>query len=104
MSTRQRKSASRTLGRFTEVASGARLSETELGDYSYVMEDCAIWCATIGKFANIASAVRINAPNHPTWRATLHHFTYRAADYFDSAENEAEFLRVAAGAAGGDRA
>lgn len=81
-----------TLGRFTEVASGARLSETELGDYSYVMEDCAIWCATIGKFANIASAVRINAPNHPTWRATLHHFTYRAADYFDGAENEAEFF------------
>ncbi|MFP5077778.1 DapH/DapD/GlmU-related protein [Rhizobium sp. YIM 134829] len=80
------------LGRFTEVAAGARLSETVLGDYSYVMEDCAIWCAEIGKFANIASCVRINAPNHPTWRATLHHFTYRASDYFDGAEDESEFF------------
>ncbi|MGL3607545.1 DapH/DapD/GlmU-related protein [Rhizobium sp. G187] len=81
-----------TLGRYTEVAERCRLEEVEMGDYSYIMQDGAVWCATIGKFANIAAAVRINATNHPTWRPTLHHFTYRAADYFDGAENDHDFF------------
>ncbi|TWD55720.1 hypothetical protein FB480_102539 [Agrobacterium vitis] len=81
-----------TLGRYTEVSERCRLDEVEMGDYSYVMQDGAIWCATIGKFANIAASVRINATNHPTWRATLHHFTYRAADYFDGADMEEDFF------------
>lgn len=81
-----------TFGRFTEVEAGSRLSETELGDYSYVMQDCMIWCAHIGKFANIAASVRINATNHPIARPTLHHFTYRAGDYFEGEANEAEFF------------
>ncbi|MBB3998640.1 DapH/DapD/GlmU-related protein [Aureimonas pseudogalii] len=81
-----------SLGRFTEVEARSRLSEMSLGDYSYVQQDCSIWSSTIGKFANIASMVRINAPNHPTWRATLHHFTYRAGDYFKGAEDETEFF------------
>ncbi|MCE7026512.1 DapH/DapD/GlmU-related protein [Jiella avicenniae] len=80
------------LGRYTEIAERCRVSETRLGDYSYVMQDCGIWASEIGKFVNIAAAVRINATNHPTWRATLHHFTYRAGDYFDGEENEAEFF------------
>ena len=80
------------LGRYTEVAEGGRLIETELGDYSYVMENCQAWCATIGKFSNIAAAVRLNATHHPMSRATLHHFTYRASDYFDDAEHEADFF------------
>lgn len=81
-----------TFGRYVEIEERSRISDTELDDYSYVMQDCAIWCATIGKFANIASTVRINATNHPTERATLHHFTYRAGDYFDGAEDEADFF------------
>lgn len=80
------------LGRYTEVAERCRISETELGDYSYIMEDGSVWCATIGKFANIASSVRINATNHPTWRATQHHFTYRAEDYWPDAEPEEDFF------------
>lgn len=81
-----------TLGRYTEIAERCRISETELGDYSYIMEDGSVWCATIGKFANIASSVRINATNHPMWRATLHHFTYRAADYWPDADKEEDFF------------
>ncbi|PYE87899.1 hypothetical protein C7477_11084 [Phyllobacterium leguminum] len=81
-----------SLGRYTEVGEGGRLTETELGDYSYVMENCQSWCVTIGKFANIAASVRINATHHPMSRATLHHFTYRASDYFDDAEHEADFF------------
>uniref|UniRef100_A0A7C1T5X0 Acetyltransferase n=1 Tax=Agrobacterium albertimagni TaxID=147266 RepID=A0A7C1T5X0_9HYPH len=81
-----------TLGRYTEVADRCRLDEVEMGDYSYIMQDGSVWCANIGKFANIAAAVRINATNHPTWRPTLHHFTYRAADYFDGADNDHDFF------------
>ncbi len=83
---------SSTIGRYTEIAAGCRICEIVLGDYSYVMEDGAMWCATIGRFVNIASSVRINAPNHPVERASLHHFTYRAGDYFDDAEDEAAFF------------
>lgn len=81
-----------TLGRYTEIAERCRVQETILGDYSYMMQDCAAWCVTIGKFSNIAASVRMNATNHPTWRATLHHFTYRASDYWPDAEHEAEFF------------
>ncbi|GLS31885.1 hypothetical protein SAMN04488498_102492 [Mesorhizobium albiziae] len=81
-----------TLGRYTEIADRCRVHETVLGDYSYMMQDCGVWCVEIGKFANIAASVRINATNHPTWRPTLHHFTYRASDYWDDAEHETEFF------------
>lgn len=81
-----------TLGRYTEVAENCRISETELGDYSYVMEGGMIWCTTIGKFSNIAACVRVNATHHPMDRATLHHFTYRAGDYFGDAAHEADFF------------
>jgi hypothetical protein len=86
------KVAETTLGRYTEIAERCRISEAEIGDYSYIMEDGSVWCATIGKFANIASSVRINATNHPMWRATLHHFTYRANDYWPDAEPEPDFF------------
>lgn len=81
-----------SLGRYTEVAERCRISEAEIGDYSYIMQDGCVWCATIGKFANIASSVRLNATNHPTWRPTLHHFTYRAGDYWAEEENETDFF------------
>ena len=81
-----------TLGLYTEVAERCRISESVIGDYSYVMQDCGVWCAGIGKFSNIAAAVRINATNHPTWRPTLHHFTYRASDYWEDATHEQEFF------------
>ncbi|BCH20455.1 acetyltransferase [Mesorhizobium sp. L-8-10] len=83
-----------TLGRYTEIAERCRVQETELGDYSYMMQDCSAWCVTIGKFSNIAASVRMNATNHPVSRPTLHHFTYRASDYWDDAEHEADFFAM----------
>lgn len=80
------------LGRYTEVYERCIISDSEIGDYSYVVRDSEIWCATIGKFVNIASHARINATNHPTWRATLHHFTYRAENYWADAEAEESFF------------
>jgi phosphonate metabolism protein (transferase hexapeptide repeat family) len=82
-----------TLGRYTEVAEFCRIRECEIGDYSYVMEHGHLWNAKIGKFVNIAAFVRVNATNHPVERATLHHFTYRAGDYWPGeAEHEETFF------------
>jgi phosphonate metabolism protein (transferase hexapeptide repeat family) len=63
-----------------------------MGDYSYVMQGGVMWHAEIGKFASIAAYTRINAPNHPTWRASQHHFTYRSVDYGLADTNDAEFF------------
>lgn len=81
-----------TLGRYTEVDERCRLVECDMGDYSYIIHDSEAWAARIGKFVNIAAHVRINATNHPTWRATQHHFTYRAGDYFEGESHEEEFF------------
>ncbi len=70
-----------TLGAWTEVAEGVVLLETTLGDYSYLMQHCQATYCEIGKFANIASFVRIHPTNHPIERPTLHHFTYRSEMY-----------------------
>nr|WP_321457638.1 DapH/DapD/GlmU-related protein [uncultured Cohaesibacter sp.] len=80
------------LGRYTEIGDRCQIVESEMGDYSYIERDGNIWCSTLGKFVNIAQAVRINAPNHPQWRTTLHHFTYRANDYFAGCEEEKDFI------------
>ena len=84
------------LGRYVEIGERCVVAETHVGDYSYLMQDCETWAARIGKFVNVASHVRINATNHPTWRATLHHFTYRANDYWSRRRARGRVLRLAA--------
>ena len=81
-----------TLGRYTEVAERTSLTEVDLGDYSYIMSDCQIIYAAIGKFCSIASHARIHPVNHPMHRASQSHFTYRAADYFEGESHEAGFF------------
>jgi phosphonate metabolism protein (transferase hexapeptide repeat family) len=81
-----------TLGRFTEVGARTKFVESELGDYSYVVNDADIIYTTIGKFVSIAAHTRINPGNHPMQRATQAHFTYRASAYFDGESDEAEFF------------
>ncbi|MEM8552417.1 MAG: DapH/DapD/GlmU-related protein [Pseudomonadota bacterium] len=81
-----------TLGRWTEVQARCRLNEVTLGDYSYISEGSQADHATIGKFVNIAAHTRIGAANHPTWRASQHHFVYRAGDYFEGEANETAFF------------
>lgn len=81
-----------TLGRFTEVGADTRLSEVELGDYSYCDRLCDIANTTVGRFANIASSVRIGATDHPMDRASLHHFLYRSARYWDDAADDDDWF------------
>jgi phosphonate metabolism protein (transferase hexapeptide repeat family) len=84
------------LGRYVELAEGTRVINSAIGDYSYTDRFADIANATVGKFANIASFARIGATDHPMQRASLHHFLYRSASYWDDAENDADFFAARA--------
>lgn len=71
-----------TLGAYTELGDHCVLEETVLGDYSYCFGYNDIIYAEIGKFASLATGVRLNPVQHPAYtRAAAHHFTYRCAHY-----------------------
>ena len=80
------------LGAYTEIGRGSRLSSVTFGDYSYCDRYCDIANAEIGRFSNIASFVRVGASDHPLDRASLHHFLYRSASYWDDAEDDAAWF------------
>ena len=80
------------LGPYTSVGPHTSMNESTFADYSYVMQDCSIVWADIGKFCSIAASCRINPGNHPMWRAALHHFTYRSKSYGFSVDDDSEFF------------
>lgn len=81
-----------TLGRWTEIGAACQLEHVEMGDYSYCGPRGIFQNATIGRFANIAAAVRIGPTAHPMDRPTQHHFTYRRVLYrFAEQDDEAFF-------------
>jgi phosphonate metabolism protein (transferase hexapeptide repeat family) len=86
-----------TLGRYTEVGAGCSVYHSSLGDYSYCVGNTQIAYSKIGKFSNIAANVRIYASMHPMERASLHHFTYRSASYFEGEEDDQSFFDLRAG-------
>ena len=86
-----------SLGRYTEIGAGCHVSRSSIGDYSYCVDNTQIAYAQIGKFANIASHVRIYASMHPMERASLHHFTYRSSWYFEGEADDQEFFDWRAG-------
>ncbi len=82
-----------TLGRYTEVGARTKLLEVEMGDYSYIASDADMAYSAVGKFCSIAAMTRINPGNHPMWRASQSHFTYRASAYFEDAADEPDFFQ-----------
>ncbi len=80
------------LGRYTEIGASCSLVSTGLSDYSYISPGGDVIHTEIGKFCSIAAAVRINPGNHPQWRASQSHFTYRSSYYFPGEEDEAAFF------------
>jgi len=80
------------LGAYTSVGPDTSMNESTFGDYSYVVQNCSIVWADIGKFCSIAADTRINPGNHPMWRAALHHFTYRSQSYGFAVEDDKEFF------------
>ena len=85
-----------TFGRFVEIGEKTNLLHVEVGDYSYCARFCDFANTTIGKFANIASCVRIGATDHPLNTASLHHFLYRSSFYWDDLEDDAEWFEARA--------
>lgn len=81
-----------TFGAYVKIGQGSRVVHSHIGDYSYCDRFADIANTTVGKFANIASFVRIGATDHPLDKASLHHFHYRSADYFDDASDDADWF------------
>ncbi len=69
------------LGMWTDLGPNTVMSESKFGDYSYTAGNCQIIYSDIGKFCSIATNVRLNPGNHPMWRVTQHHATYRRTNY-----------------------
>lgn len=80
-----------TLGAWTEIGAQTEIISSRVGDYSYLCDRCHVMFADIGKFCSIANHVRLNPGNHPIWRATQHHFTYRAARFGLGGDDETFF-------------
>ncbi|MCR9061997.1 MAG: chloramphenicol acetyltransferase, partial [Rhodobacteraceae bacterium] len=80
------------LGIWTEVGARTDMRESRMDDYSYIVQDGDVIWTSIGKFCSIARRVRLNPGNHATWRASQHHFTYRAAAY-GLGDDDTEFFQ-----------
>jgi phosphonate metabolism protein (transferase hexapeptide repeat family) len=80
------------LGPWTRVGARTSLMETQMGAYSYIVTDSSTAYTTIGKFCSIARDTRINPGNHPTWKAALHHFTYRSVSYELGQSDDEQFF------------
>jgi phosphonate metabolism protein (transferase hexapeptide repeat family) len=46
----------------------------------------------VGKYCSIANSVRINPGNHPQWRVTQHHMTYRRIQFGLDTIDDEEFF------------
>ena len=80
-----------TLGAWTEIGAQTEIISSTVGDYSYLCDRCHAMYATIGRFCSIANHVRLNPSNHPHWRATQHHFTYRSSQFGMGPDDDAFF-------------
>lgn len=80
-----------SFGRYCEVGARTRIVESAFGDYSYIGEDGDVAYTSVGKFVNVAAAVRLNPGQHPMDRPSLHHFQYRSAMYGMGPDDDAFF-------------
>ncbi|MGH7945933.1 MAG: acetyltransferase [Opitutaceae bacterium] len=81
------------IGGWTAIGPHCSINESTFGDYSYLAGHVSMVWTDVGKFTSIAAQTRINPGNHPTWRVTQHHSTYRRIQYgFDTVE-DTEFFQ-----------
>jgi acetyltransferase-like isoleucine patch superfamily enzyme len=52
------------MGAWTMVGQRCEVFQSDLLDYAYLVKDVEVFNAEVGKFANVASHVRINPTNH----------------------------------------
>lgn len=81
-----------TIGAWVYLGPQTSLHESAFGDYSYTAGDAQIIYSTVGRFCSIASHVRLNPGNHPMWRVTQHHATYRLREYGFADEDDDQFF------------
>src|ERR1700744_3041952 len=81
------------IGAWTALGEDTFLVESSFGDYSYTAGNVQIIYSKVGKYCSIANSVRINPGNHPQWRVTQHHMTYRRVHYGLGEEDDAEFFQ-----------
>ncbi len=82
-----------SVGAWTALGAGTSLVDSSFGDYSYTAGNVQIIYSEVGKYCSIANSVRINPGNHPQWRVTQHHMTYRRKHYRLGNEDDAEFFQ-----------
>ncbi len=80
------------IGGWTAIGPHCSMSESTFGDYSYLAGNVHVVWTDIGKFCSIAAYTRINPGNHPTWRVTQHHSTYRRIQYGFDIVDDVEFF------------
>ena len=83
-------------GAYCEIGEDSVLLNTTFEDYAYCGRLCDIANATVGKFANIASMVRIGPTDHPYHLPSQHHFLYRSSYYWDDAADDPDFCAARA--------
>jgi phosphonate metabolism protein (transferase hexapeptide repeat family) len=81
------------LGPWTEVGDYTHLENVVLDAFSYCGQFCFMQNTRVGKFSNIAAAVRLGPTMHPLDRPTLHHFTYRRVMFGLDETDDVEFFR-----------
>lgn len=81
-----------TFGRYCEVGAHSRVLHTTFDDYAYCDQFSDIANTSVGKFANIAAMTRIGPTDHPWQNASLHHFLYRSAYYWDDVTDDDAFF------------
>jgi phosphonate metabolism protein (transferase hexapeptide repeat family) len=81
------------IGSWAALGENTCLVESDFADYSYTAGNVQIIYSEIGKFCSIANSVRINPGNHPKWRVTQHHMTYRRTQYGLGEQDDLEFFQ-----------
>ncbi|PZR00978.1 MAG: chloramphenicol acetyltransferase [Cereibacter sphaeroides] len=79
-------------GPWTEVGQGSRITNSSFLAYAYCDRLADIANTTLGKFANVAAMTRIGPTDHPMDHASLHHFLYRSAYYWEDTEDDPDFF------------
>ncbi len=82
-----------SVGDWVSLDRNTCLIESSIDDYSYADGDVQIIYSEIGKYCSIANSVRINPGNHPKWRVTQHHMTYRRKQYQLDSEDDLDFFK-----------
>lgn len=82
-----------TFGVYTKVGHHSVCENVIMQDYSYCEPFCIIQNTVISKYCDIARNVRIGATQHPLYRPTTHHMTYRRKLYAVDVNDDQQFFQ-----------